>query len=177
MAILTTAVAPDLDTVFLDVPKLATTVALLLFLMVTITRQVAWSAAGVAALFSFSLRVHTVFGDVTPSPAVVADVLEKVAVLGVVTNFTAAVTDVRLGGGTALQTSSSASRSSPSTSSFGALPGPVARASALEAFCPAHGCGEIFKGAGPLTAATEAPRQLPLGWLRWKMAALPRGPL
>lgn len=95
MAGLTTTVTPDLGAVFLNVATFAARVALLLFLTVTVTRQMAWSATGVTALVSLSLRLHTVFGDVATFPTVVADVLLKVTVLSMMTRLTAAVTDDR----------------------------------------------------------------------------------
>lgn len=101
MAGLSTLVALDLGAVFLNVTIFTTKVAFLLFLMVTITSQMAWSATRVAALLSPVLRLDTVFGDVASSSTVVADVLGMVTVLSMMTRRTAAVTDVRLGGGTA----------------------------------------------------------------------------
>lgn len=138
-------VALDLGAVFLNVAIFTARVALLLFLAVTITSQMAWSATSVTTLLSLSLRLITVFGDVATFPTVVADVLEKITILSMMTRLTTAVTDVRRVGGTALGTSATASSSAPSTSSSSrASPGPVARASTLETFFIAHGDGEIL---------------------------------
>lgn len=145
MASLATPVALDLWAIFLNVTVFTTGVALLLFGMVTITSKMAWSATRVTAQLSHVLRLDTVFGDVTTFPTVVADVLKKVTVLSMMTRCTAAVTEVRQGGGTALRTSVMASSSVPSSlSSSTASPGPVARASTAEVFLTAHGCSEIF---------------------------------
>lgn len=88
---LATTVALDSGTVFLNVAIFATRVALLPLLMVTITGQMPWSATGVTALLSFSLRLNTVFGDVATCLTVGADVIEKVTVLSMMTRLTAAV--------------------------------------------------------------------------------------
>lgn len=80
MAHLTTPVALDLVALFLNVAVFATTVALLLLLMVAITSQMALSATRITAQLSLLLKLDTVFGDVATSPTVVADVLEKVTV-------------------------------------------------------------------------------------------------
>lgn len=93
VANLATTVALDLGAVFLNVATFAARVALPLFLTVTITSQMAWSATGVTATLSLSLRLGTVFGNVATFPTVVADVIEKVTVLSIMTKFTAAVTD------------------------------------------------------------------------------------
>lgn len=92
---LATPVALDLGAVFLNVAKFAARVALLLFLTVAITSQMAWPATGVTALLSLSLWLDTVFGDVATPPTVVADVLEKVTVPNVMPKLTAAIADVR----------------------------------------------------------------------------------
>lgn len=144
VAILTTSVALNLGAVFLDVPKFAARVAFLLFLPVAIPSQMTRSAADVTALLPLSFRLGTVFSDVASFPAAVARVLE-ITVLGIMTSFTTAITDVRLAGGAALRTSATTSWCSPSSSSFRTLPGPVARASTLEATFTAHGYGEIFQ--------------------------------
>lgn len=145
VAILTTSVALDLGTVFLDVPKFTTSVAFLFFLPVAVPSQVTRSATDVTALLPLSFRLGTVLGYMASSPAVVAGVLEKIAVLGVVTSFTTAITNIGLAGGAALGTSGTTSCCSPSSSSLRTLPGPVARASTLEATFTAHGYGEIFR--------------------------------
>lgn len=56
----------------MNVSKLSTGIALLLISMVTVTSQVAWLAAVVAALLALSLGLLAVLGDVAPSTAVVA---------------------------------------------------------------------------------------------------------
>lgn len=145
VAHLAAPVALDLGAVFLNVSIFAARVALLLVLKVTVTSQVACSAAGVTALISLALRLSTVFGDVAASSAVVADVLEEVTVLSMMTRLTAAVADARYGGGTALRISATGSGPASSGASLRAHPGPVARAATPEALITAHGCGEIFQ--------------------------------
>lgn len=145
VADLTTPVALDLGTVFLNMAIFTARVALRFFLTVTVTSQMAWSATSVTALLSLSLRLHTVFSDVATSPTVVANVLEKVTVLSMMARLTTAVADVRQVGGTARRTSTTASGSAPSTPSCPRTsPGPVARPSTLETFVTAHGCREIL---------------------------------
>lgn len=144
VAILTTSVALDLGAVFLDVPKFATIVAFLLFLPVALTSQMTRSAADVTALLPLSFRLGTVFSDVTSFPAVVAGILE-ITVLSVMTSFATAIADVGLAGGAALRTFATTSWCSPSSSTFRTIPGPVARASTLEAAFTAHVYGEIFR--------------------------------
>lgn len=145
MASLATLVALDLRAVFLNVTIFTTSVALLLFWIVTVTSKMASSATSVTAQFPHVFRLDTVFSDVTTFPTVVANVLEKVTVLGMMTRLTAAVTEVSQCGGTALRTSAMASSSAPSSlSSSTAPPGPGARASTAEVFLTAHGCSEIF---------------------------------
>lgn len=92
---LTTPVTPDLGAVFLNVTIFTARVALLLLLTVTITSQTVRSATSVTALLLCTFRLYTVFGDVASSPTVVADVLEKVTVLSMMTRLTAAVTHIR----------------------------------------------------------------------------------
>lgn len=145
VAILTTSVALDLGAVFLDVPKFAAIVAFLLFLPVALTSQMTRSAADVTALLPLSFRLGTVFSDVTSFPAVVAGVLEKNTVLSVMSSFATAKADVGLAGGATLRTFATTSWCSPSSSTFRTIPGPVARASTLEAAFTAHGYGEIFR--------------------------------
>lgn len=140
------AVTLDLGAILPDMAVFTARVALLLFLTVTIASQVAQSATRVTALVSRVLGLHTVFGDVASSPAVVADVLGKVTVLSMMTRFTAAVTVVGQGGGTALPVSAEASSSAPSTSRPSrAAPGPVGRAPAAEILLTAHGRSGIFQ--------------------------------
>ena len=88
-------IALDLGAVFLNVANFAARVALLLFLTVSITSQMAWSATGVTAMLSLLLRLGTVFGNVATFPTVVVDVIEKVTVLSMMTRLTTAVTDDR----------------------------------------------------------------------------------
>lgn len=145
VAILPTSVALDLDAVFLDVAKFPASVALLFFLTVAVASQMTRTAADVTAQFPLSFSLGTIFSDVAFSPAVIAGVLEKIAVLGVMTSFTTAITDIGLGGGAALRTSRTTSWCSSSSCSFRTIPGPVARAPTLEAAFSAHGYGEIFQ--------------------------------
>lgn len=92
---LATTIALDLGAVFLNVATFTARVALLLFLTVTITSQMAWSATGVTAMLALSLRLGTVFGNVATFPTVIADVIEKVTVLSMMTRLTTEVTDDR----------------------------------------------------------------------------------
>lgn len=110
VAILTTSVALDLGAVFLDVPKFAAGVAFLFFRMVAVTSQMTRAAADVTALLPLTFCLGTVLSDVASSPAVVAGVLVKITVLGVMTSFTTAITDIRLAGGATLRTSGTISR-------------------------------------------------------------------
>lgn len=140
-----TPVALHFGAVFLDVPELAAGVALLLVGVVAVAGQVAGLAAVVAALLPLPLGLLAVLGDVAASATVIAGILLKVTVLGKVTRLTTAITDVWKRRGDKLETSATASHSTTSASTSGALPGPVARPSALEALVAAHGCSQIFK--------------------------------
>lgn len=140
-----TPVALDFGAVFLDVPELAAGVALLLVGVVAVAGQVAGLAAVVAALLPLPLGLLAVLGDVATSATVIAGILLKVTVLGKVTRLTTAITDVWKRRGDKLETSATASHSTTAASTSGALPGPVARPSALEALVAAHGCSQIFK--------------------------------
>lgn len=143
-----TPVALDFGAVFLDVPELAAGVALLLVGVVAVAGQVAGLAAVVAALLPLPLGLLAVLGDVATSATVIAGILLKVTVLGKVTRLTTAITDVWKRRGDKLETSATASHSTTAASTSGALPGPVARPSALEALVAAHGCSQIFRVAG-----------------------------
>lgn len=92
---LASPVTLDLGAVFLNVTIFTARVALLLLLTVTITSQTVRSATSITALLSCTFRLYTVFGDVASSPTVMADVLEKVTVLSMMTRLTAAVTHIR----------------------------------------------------------------------------------
>lgn len=140
-----TPVALHFGAVFLDVPELAAGVALLLVGVVAVAGQVARLAAVVAALLPLPLGLLAVLGDVAASAAVIAGILLKVTVLGKVTRLSTAITDVWKRRGDKLETSATASHSTTAASTSGALPGPVARPSALEALVAAHGCSQIFK--------------------------------
>lgn len=143
-----TPVALDFGAVFLDVPELAAGVALLLVGVVAVAGQVAGLAAVVAALLPLPLGLLAVLGDVATSATVIAGILLKVTVLGKVTRLTTAITDVWKRRGDKLETSATASHSTTAASTSGALPGPVARPSTLEALVAAHGCSQIFRVAG-----------------------------
>lgn len=150
-----TPVALHFGAVFLDVPELAAGVALLLVGVVAVAGQVAGLAAVVAALLPLPLGLLAVLGDVAASAAVIAGILLKVTVLGKVTRLSTAITDVWKRRGDKLETSirgkttsATASHSTTAASTSGALPGPVARPSALEALVAAHGCSQIFRVAG-----------------------------
>lgn len=145
-----TPVALHFGAVFLDVPELAAGVALLLVGVVAVAGQVAGLAAVVAALLPLPLGLLAVLGDVAASAAVIAGILLKVTVLGKVTRLSTAITDVWKRRGDKLETSirgkttsATASHSTTAASTSGALPGPVARPSALEALVAAHGCSQI----------------------------------
>ena len=148
-------VALHFGAVFLDVPELAAGVALLLISVVAVAGQVAGLAAVVAALLPLPLGLLAVLGDVAASAAVIAGILLKVTVLGKVTRLSTAITDVWKRRGDKLETSiqgkttsATASHSTTAASTSGALPGPVARPSALEVLVAAHGCSQVFRVAG-----------------------------
>lgn len=142
-----TPIALHFGAVFLNVPKLSTRIALLLIRMVTVAGQVARFAAVVAALLSLSLGLLAVLGNVASSTAVIAGILLEITILGKMTRLTTAVTDVWKRRRNKLETSirgkttsATASHSTTTAPTSGALPGPVARSSTLEAFIAAHGC-------------------------------------
>ena len=56
--------------------------------------QMAWFATVAAALFSLSLRLLPVLGNVATSTAVIAGILLKITILGEMTRLTTTVTDV-----------------------------------------------------------------------------------
>ena len=136
-----TPIALHFGAVFLNVPKLSTRIALLLIRVVTVAGQVAGFAAVVAALLSLSLGLLAVLGNVASSTAVIAGfILLEITILGKMTRLTTAVTDVWKRRRNKLETSATASHSTTTAPTSGALPGPVARSSTLEAFIAAHGC-------------------------------------
>lgn len=142
-----TPIALHFGAVFLNVSKLSTRIALLLIRMVTVTSQMAWFATVVAALLSLSLGLLAVLGNVATSTAVIAGILLKITILGKMTRLTTAITDVWKRRGNKLETSirgkttsATASHSTTTASTSGALAGPVARSSTLETLVAAHGC-------------------------------------
>lgn len=129
MTDLTTPVALDFFTAFLNVAKTSTGIALLLVGMVTVTSHMARLAASVAHLLPLLLRLLALSGNVASTAAVVAGILSPFTVPGNVTRFSTAIAEL-------IFTSAASLASSPS--SIRTVLDPVTSTAAPKALITTH---------------------------------------